>query len=124
MANLADLVFSWLWRVEKNSRAISLQTLMEQEHLPLDAGLVLSDLVAQAGGDAESWRCGVLQSFVDHAYHELKDLYGPQFVSRSRSILIDPSAPSRKTPSLSAAGPDASPVLRRARDNGRPSRRG
>jgi len=72
LANLADLLFSWLWQKEGLARARSLPLMLGGELPARSGGVDLREWVGRCGGDRRGLALGALESWSDHAYHELK----------------------------------------------------
>ena len=72
LANLADLLFSWLWQKEGLSRARSLPAMVTGDLPRLRGGLDPWELVARCGGDRAALADAALESWSDHVVHELK----------------------------------------------------
>lgn len=72
LANLADLLFSWLWQKERLARARSLPLLLGGELPEFAGGVDPWDLVRRCGGDRRELALAALESWTDHVFHELK----------------------------------------------------
>ena len=88
--NLADLLFSWSWQNEHLPRADAIDLFLGEQPPTLPSGLSTSRLLVAAGIDFKQFTFGVVESCLDHAYHELK--HGQIGVRRMRvqNLLIDP----------------------------------
>lgn len=90
LAAYADLLFSWLWRVEHLSRAEGLALLVSEDIGRLPAALAVPETLARLGADRRELADAALCSWLDHTYHELKHPVFRYQPERLRGLLIEP----------------------------------
>ena len=90
LAPLADLVFSWAWRIGKLDRATVLAAMLGDRPELLPSGLQIRGVLERLEATPAELASGALVSWSDHAYHELQLPANRLRPQRVRSLLAEP----------------------------------
>ena len=88
--HIADFALSWTWQRDNLARAQTVSMLLGDRPPALDSGLDIGHMLLLSGMSMRDFTYGVLESYLDHAHHELKHAIIGDRRERVSNLLLDP----------------------------------